>query len=66
MLISVRVLTISLALAKKSVELLGGSIAAESELDKGTTFSVRIADFAGEPPGSLSPRRAIYSRFDAI
>ena len=36
---------LGLAIAKKSVELLGGTLSAESEVGKGTTFTLRIADY---------------------
>ena len=35
---------LGLAIAAKSVEMLGGTISAESEIGKGTTFTVRIGD----------------------
>ena len=38
--------SLGLAIAKKSVELLGGSIHAESEVGKGTTFKIRTADYS--------------------
>ena len=36
---------LGLSIAKKSVELLGGSISAESEVGQGTTFTMRIRDY---------------------
>ena len=38
---------LGLAIAAMSVQMLGGTISAESELGKGTTFTVRIGDYAG-------------------
>ena len=38
---------LGLAIAAKSVEMLGGTISAESEVGKGTTFTLRIGDFEG-------------------
>ena len=32
-------------IAKKSVELLGGTIVAESEVGRGTTFTMKIGDY---------------------
>ena len=37
---------LGLAIANKSVELLGGKIGAESEVGKGTTFTLRIPDYS--------------------
>lgn len=39
---------LGLAIAKKSVELLGGTLSAESEVGKGTTFTLRIENYAAE------------------
>ena len=39
---------LGLSVAKKSMELLGGTISAESEVGQGTTFTVRINDYGGE------------------
>ena len=36
---------LGLSIAKKSIELLGGSISAESEVGAGTTFTLRIRDY---------------------
>ena len=36
---------LGLSMAKKSIELLGGTISAESEVGEGTTFTVRIRDY---------------------
>jgi signal transduction histidine kinase len=36
-----------LAIAKKSVELLGGTITAASEVGKGTTFALQIHNYNG-------------------
>ena len=36
---------LSMARAKKSIELLGGIISVESETGSGTTFRVRLSDF---------------------
>ena len=38
---------LGLAIAAKSVDMLGGTISAESELGKGTTFTLRIGDYSG-------------------
>jgi len=38
---------LGLAIARKSVEMLGGTISAESKEGTGTTFTVRIEDYAG-------------------
>jgi len=38
---------LGLAIAARSVEMLGGTISAESEVGQGTTFSVRIGDYGG-------------------
>ncbi|MFC1525894.1 ATP-binding protein [Candidatus Latescibacterota bacterium] len=37
---------LGLAIAAKSVEMLGGTISAESEVGRGTTFTVQIGDYA--------------------
>ena len=42
---------LGLSIAKKSVELLGGTISAESEVGLGTTFSLRIKDYEEEAIG---------------
>ena len=39
---------LGLSIAKKSIELLGGSISAESEVGAGTTFTLRIRDYQPE------------------
>ena len=39
---------LGLSIAKKSIELLGGSISAESEVGAGTTFTLRIRDYPPE------------------
>ena len=39
---------LGLSIARKSVELIEGTIAAESLIGKGTTFTLRIADYKGE------------------
>ena len=36
---------LGLSIAKKSIEMLGGTISVESEVGKGTTFSVRIGEY---------------------
>jgi len=36
---------LGLAIAQKSVEILGGTLAAESEVGQGTTFTLRIRDY---------------------
>ncbi len=36
---------LGLSIAKKSIELLGGTISAESEVGAGTTFTLRIGDY---------------------
>ena len=36
---------LGLSIAKKSIELLGGTISAESEVGEGTTFTLRIGDY---------------------
>ena len=36
-----------LAIAKKSVDMLGGTIVAESEVGRGTTFTLWIGDYSG-------------------
>ena len=41
---------LGLSIAKKSVELLGGTLAAESEVGKGTAFTLRIADYTRAEP----------------
>ena len=38
---------LGLAIAARSVEMLGGTISAESEVGKGTTFTLRIGDYSG-------------------
>ncbi|MFH1568593.1 MAG: HAMP domain-containing sensor histidine kinase [Gemmatimonadota bacterium] len=38
---------LGLAIAKKCVEMLGGTISAESEVGEGSTFIVRIGDYSG-------------------
>jgi signal transduction histidine kinase len=40
---------LGLAIAKKTVELLGGELTATSEVDVGTTFTVRISDYEALP-----------------
>ena len=39
---------LGLAIAQKSIELLGGTIAAESEVGTGTTFTLRLKDYPSE------------------
>ena len=39
---------LGLSIAKKSIEMLGGSIVAASQLGAGTTFTLRLRDY--EPP----------------
>lgn len=36
---------LGLSIAKKSVELLGGTLSVESEMGKGTKFTLRITDY---------------------
>ena len=36
---------LGLSIAKKSIELLGGTISAESDVGVGTTFTLRIGDY---------------------
>jgi signal transduction histidine kinase len=38
---------LGLAIARKSVELLGGTISVESQVGKGTKFTLRIRDYEG-------------------
>ncbi len=40
---------LGLAIAGRSVEMLGGTISAESEVGQGTTFTVRISDYSDPP-----------------
>jgi two-component system sensor histidine kinase BaeS len=37
---------LGLAIARKTADLLGGSLTAESEVGEGTTFTVRIGDYS--------------------